>query len=43
MFVLGVAFTIAFPVKEAIILGGFNQVGRGPFPNLFSSGGAQGV
>jgi len=43
MLVLGAIFTIVFLLKEAIILGGFSQVGRGPFPNLFSSGAAQGV
>jgi hypothetical protein len=41
MFVLGVAFTIALVVKEAIILNGFGQIVKGPFPNLFSGGVAR--
>jgi hypothetical protein len=36
--VLSVAFTIAFVVKEAIILGGFSQIGGRSFPNHFFGG-----
>jgi hypothetical protein len=30
-----VVFTIALVVKEVIILGGFSQVSKKPFPSLF--------
>jgi hypothetical protein len=33
--VLSVVFTIALVVKEAVILGGFNQICGGSFPNHF--------
>jgi hypothetical protein len=41
--VLGVVFTIALVVKEAIILGGFNYIGGRPFPIPLFGGVARGV
>jgi hypothetical protein len=43
MLVLGVVFTIGLVVKEAIILGGFNQVEGRPFPNPSFGGVVQKV
>ncbi len=42
-FDLGVVFINVFVVKEAIILRGFNQLSKGPFPNPFFGGVARGV
>jgi hypothetical protein len=39
---LGVVFINAIMVKEVIILGGFSQIRRRPFPNRFSGGVAEG-